>query len=253
MEARFDVPERPRKPRSSGRTHILDKGLGSRAVADLLEVAAETVDLVKLGWGTSAVSGSVVHTVAAYHDADLEVCLGGTLLEFAHLTGQVPAYERWIQQLGLTCVEVSDGAYEMQEADKLKLIESFAADYVVYSEVGSKDAEVVVSPYKWVAAVKRELEAGATAVILEGRETGTAGLYRTTGEIRMGLVDELLESGVPPARMIFEAPEKKSQAWLMEHVGYDVNLANIRPEDALAVETLRLGLRADTLLGRHGK
>lgn len=247
------LPSRAQKPRTSGRTHLLDKGLGPRSVADVIEVAGPVIDLVKLGWGTSVVSGMVAEKVAAYQAADIDVCLGGTLLELACLQGRVSAYRQQVEDLGIACVEVSDGTYEMPEDVKLQLIEDFAADdYVVYSEVGSKDAATIVSPYRWVAAVKRELEAGATAVILEGRESGTAGLYRESGEIRMGLVDELIESGVAASRLVFEAPGKTSQSWLMQHVGYDVNLGNIRPDDALAVETLRLGLRADTLMDRHG-
>ncbi len=252
MNHAFTLPERAAKPRRSGRTHLLDKGLGPRAVDDLLEVAGDVIDLVKLGWGTSLVAADVRDRVRRYRAADVEVCLGGTLVEFAWLRGELDAYRRWVDDLGITCVEVSDGTLEIPDDDKVAMIRDFATDFTVYSEVGSKDADTIVSPSRWVAAVHRELEAGATGVILEGRESGTAGLYRQSGELRMGLVDDLVHSGVSTDQLVFEAPGKTGQVWLLRHVGMDVNLANIRPDDAIAVETLRLGLRSDTLLDVAG-
>lgn len=248
MSHTFTLLERGGKPRDSGRTHLLDKGLGRRAVEDLVEVAGGVVDLVKLGWGTSLVAADVRERVRQYREADIEVCLGGTLVEYAWLRGELDVYRRWVEHLGITCVEVSDGSLDIPEDDKLAMIRDFATDFTVYSEVGSKDADTIVSPSRWVEAVHRELEAGATRVILEGRESGTAGLYRQSGELRMGLVDDLVHSGVATDRLVFEAPGKTGQVWLLRHVGLDVNLANIRPDDAVAVETLRLGLRSDTLL-----
>lgn len=247
MTATLPLPPRPDKPRTAGRTHLLDKGLGRRAVEDLIEVAGDLVDLVKLGWGTSVVARSVADRVRLYQEADIQVCLGGTLLEYAWFHDSMDAYRALVEELDISCVEVSDGTVDMPTDDKLGLIVDFARTHTVYSEVGSKDAAEIVSPSRWVVAVKQELEAGADGVILEGRESGTAGLYRASGELRMGLVDDLVESGVPPERLIFEAPVKEGQVWLLRHIGRDVNLANIRPEDAVAVETLRLGLRADTL------
>lgn len=248
MSHDFTLPPRAAKPRTAGRTHLLDKGLGPRAVEDLLEVAGDVIDLVKLGWGTSLVVAGVERRVQLYQDAGVDVCLGGTLMEVAWKRGEIDAYRRWVEHLGISCVEVSDGSLDIPETEKLELIRDFARDYIVYSEVGSKDAETIVSPSRWVQAVHRELEAGAAGVILEGRESGTAGLYRASGELRMGLVDDLVHSGVSTDQLVFEAPGKTGQVWLLRNVGLDVNLANIRPDDAIAVETLRLGLRSDTLL-----
>lgn len=247
----FTLPTRDAKPRRGGRTHVIDRGLGRHAVEDAIEVAADIIDLVKLGWGTSLVAAGVEDRVRTYQQAGIEVCLGGTLVEYAWLTDQLDAYRAWVDRLGIDCVEVSDGTIEMPEDAKLGMIADFARDFTVWSEVGSKDADTIVSPSKWVAAARRELDAGATGVILEGRETGTAGLYRQSGELRMGLVDDLLASGVGTHELVFEAPGKTGQVWLLGKVGPDVSLANIRPDDAVAVETLRLGLRSDTLADRH--
>lgn len=239
------------KPRDTRRTHILDKGMGTRQTQDVLETTGDRVDLAKLGWGTALVTQKLREKIDLYKGADVDVCLGGTLLEVYNRRKEVDRFADYIGELGLTHVEVSDGAVEMPRDEKLALIERFAGDFTVYSEVGQKDPEVVVTPAKWVAAIKAELEAGATKVILEGRESGTAGMYRTSGEIRMGLVDEILDAGIQPERLVFEAPRKDSQVWLIRHIGPNTNFANIPPEDVISLETLRLGIRADTLLDFH--
>ena len=239
------------KPRDVRRTHILDKGMGVRQVQDVLETAGTYIDLAKLGWGTALVTSGVEEKIGLFNAAGVDVCLGGTLLELYIQRGDVDRFESHLTELGLTHVEVSDGTIEMALDEKLALIERFSTSYTVYSEVGSKDPDVVVTPAKWVAAIKAELEAGATKVILEGRESGTAGMYRTSGEIRMGLIDEILDSGIPPEKLVFEAPKKDSQIWLIRHVGPDINFANIPPEDVISLETLRLGIRGDTLPDFH--
>jgi phosphosulfolactate synthase len=216
-----------------------------------LQLAGTFVDLVKLGWGTSVVTPNLTEKLEAFRAHDVEVCFGGTLFELAYLQGRVDEYANWLRELNITALEISDGALEMDGADKLKLIEKLSADLTVYSEVGSKDAAAIVTPARWVRSIKQELEAGAARVILEGRESGTAGMYRESGEIRMGLIDEILESGVPVDLLVFEAPTKPQQVWLINHIGPNINLGNIAPEDALPLETLRLGLRADTLLTIH--
>jgi phosphosulfolactate synthase len=230
----------------------LDKGLGPRQIEDLLEVAGHLIDLVKLGWGTALVTGHLEEKVRLYQQAGIDLCLGGTLLELYSHRGELDQFEEYVESLGLTHVEVSDGTLELPIEEKTALISRFAENFTVYSEVGQKDPEVVVTPVKWVRAIQAELDAGASKVILEGRESGTAGMYRTSGEIRMGLIDEILDAGIPPASLIFEAPNKASQTWFIRHIGVDVNLANVPPEDVIPLETLRLGLRADTLLDIHG-
>ena len=219
----------------------------------MIDVAGDLIDLVKLGWGTALVTSGVEEKVALYQQAGLDVCLGGTLLEVYSHRGEVELFEDYLEALGLTHVEVSDGTIELPIEEKIELISRFADRYTVYSEVGQKDPDVVVTPAKWVRAIQAELAAGASKVILEGRESGTAGMYRTSGEIRMGLIDEILDAGIDPEKLIFEAPNKASQTWLIKHIGVDVNLANVPPEDVIPLETLRLGLRADTLLDIHGE
>jgi phosphosulfolactate synthase len=247
----IDLPARPQKPRSIGRTHLLDKGLGTSAIRDLLDVASDSIDLVKLGWGTSLVTQGLEEKIACYTERGIDVCVGGTLLELVYLKGKVDAFVDWIGVLGLKHVEVSDGVVRIPAEDKSELISRLAKDFVVYSEVGSKDQNVVVTPAKWVAEIKRDFDAGASLVILEGRESGTAGMYRDSGEIRMGLIDEILDADIAQDTLLFEAPHKENQVWLMRHLGPHVNLGNVAPEDSIAVETLRLGLRSDTLLDLH--
>jgi phosphosulfolactate synthase len=239
------------KPRDARRTQILDKGLGQRGVRDIVEVSGDLIDLAKLGWGTALVTNGLSEKIDIYKSAGISVCLGGTLLEVYNQRGEVERFEELVDALGLEDVEVSDGAIGLPLDEKAALISRFAEKYTVYSEVGQKDPEAVVTPAKWVHAILAELDAGATKVILEGRESGTAGMYRTSGEIRMGLIDEILDAGIPPEKLIFEAPTKASQTWFIKHVGVDVNLANVSPEDAISVETLRLGLRADTMADFH--
>ncbi len=252
MKDLLNLPSRSSKPRTTGRTQVLDKGESLRHLEDQLELVGEYVDLARLGWGTSLVTSKLEDKIALYKRFDIEVCFGGTLFELAFLKERVAEYASWLKHLGVTSVEISDGTLEIEQKRKSELIESFAKDgFRVYSEVGSKDAEVIVSPIRWVKQIQAELEAGATYVILEGRESGTAGMYRTSGEIRMGLVDEIVESGVPVERLVFEAPKKSQQVWLLKQIGGNANLANIALSEVIPVETLRLGLRSDTLRHFH--
>jgi phosphosulfolactate synthase len=173
------------------------------------------------------------------------VC-GGTFFEVVWARAKLDEYRAWLTKHAFTHVEISDGVVDMPRDVKLELISELARDFTVLSEVGSKDAEVVFAPYQWVEWIKEELGAGAWKVITEGREGGTAGIYRPSGEMRTGLVDEIVH-GVEVSDVIFEAPTKASQAWFVKHFGPGVNLGNIPPEEVIPLETLRLGLRADTL------
>jgi phosphosulfolactate synthase len=246
------VPARPAKPRTIGRTHAIDTGLGVGSIEDQLSVSGPLVDLAKLGWGTSLVTADLAAKIEAYRRHQVDVCFGGTLFELAYLQGRHHEYADWVADQGVTTIEISDGAVEFRGDDKLELIEKLASRFLVLAEVGSKDDSAIVSPARWVRAIRAELEAGAGYVILEGRESGTAGLYRQTGEIRMGLVDEIIESGIPLERLVFEAPQKAQQVWRLQALGPTVSLANIALSDVIPVETLRLGLRADTLNDVHG-
>jgi len=240
------LPQRTAKPRESGLTLMLDKGLGPRQVEDILEVAAEYIDLVKLGWGTAVITPGLQRKLDIYRAAAIPVFLGGTLFEAYYLRGQFDAYRHLLSALALTHVEVSDGSLEMAPEEKLQCIRLLAEDFRVLSEVGSKDADKIMPPYKWVHLIQAELEAGSWKVICEARESGTAGLFRPNGEVRSGLVEEIVDHvGAQP--VIFEAPRKPQQVWFIHQLGQHVNLANIGPEEVIPLETLRLGLRADTL------
>jgi phosphosulfolactate synthase len=242
----LDLPGRSPKPRTAGLTHVIDKGLNLREIEGLFDTAGEYVDIVKLGWGTSYVTRNLEKKIALYRSFDTPVVCGGTLFEAVFARGKLDEYKRWLAEQRFSHVELSDGAIEIPRERKLELIEEFARDFTVLSEVGSKDAEVNFAPYLWVEWIKEEQAAGAWKVITEGREGGTAGIFRPTGEMRTGLVDEIAHE-VDTADLIFEAPTKAAQAWFVKHFGPEVNLGNIPPEEVIPLETLRLGLRADTI------
>jgi len=241
------LPSRSAKPREKGVTHVLDRGLSLAQVDGLIEVAGGFVDIVKLGWGTALATQNLEPKLARYAEHGIPVVLGGTLTEVAIRQGRVDELAAWLHELGLTHVEISDGSIAVEPAVKLDLIRRFAADgFTVLSEVGSKDNEKIMAPYVWVEEIQSELEAGSSKVICEARESGTAGIYRADGEPRMGLIDEIAHS-IDVDRVMFEAPRKEQQVWLLRRFGPDCNLGNIAPDDVLSLETLRLGLRSDTL------
>jgi phosphosulfolactate synthase len=242
----LEIPSRPAKPRQIGLTHVMDKGHTLSHVEGYFAACGDYVDIVKLGWGTSYVTHNLREKVALYRSLGVPVVLGGTLLEVALSQGKFDAWRSWVSDLGLTHVEVSDGSITLPHDEKLGYIESLAKDFVVLSEVGSKDTAAVVAPYRWVEMITTELAAGAWKVITEARETGNAGLYRPDGEIRTGLVDEIVHS-IDHEQLLFEAPQKPQQVWFITTFGPNVNLGNIPPEEVIALETLRLGLRSDTL------
>jgi phosphosulfolactate synthase len=225
---------------------VIDKGLGPRMWEDVLDTAGGFIDIVKLGWGTAYVTQNLARKLEVLRAAGKPVVIGGTFLEAVIAQDKIDEYKSWVRDLGITHVEVSDGVIDLPRERKLELISELARDFTVLSEVGSKDSEVVFAPYQWVEWIKEELAAGAWKVIMEGREGGTAGIYRPTGEMRTGLVDEIAHE-VAISDLIFEAPTKSSQAWFIRHFGSSVNLGNIPPDEVIALETLRLGLRADTL------
>jgi phosphosulfolactate synthase len=242
----LDVPARSPKPRRSGLTHVIDKGLNLREIEGLFDTAGDYVDIVKLGWGTSYVTRNLEKKIALYRSFDTPVVCGGTLFEAVFARGKLDDYKRWLAEQRFSHVEISDGAVEIPRERKLELIAEFSRDFTVLSEVGSKDADVNFAPYLWVEWIKEELEAGAVKVITEGREGGTAGIFRPTGEMRTGLIDEIAHE-IDVADLIFEAPTKPAQAWFVKHFGPEVNLGNIPPGEVIPLETLRLGLRADTI------
>jgi phosphosulfolactate synthase len=228
-------------------THVIDRGLSVAEVEGLLEVAGECVDIVKLGWGTALVTANLEPKLERYAAHGIPVVLGGTLTELAIRQGKVEGLIAWLRELGLRHVEVSDGTLPLEPEVKSHLIGLLVAnDFVVLAEVGSKDAAFIMAPYVWVEQIERDLQAGAWKVIAEARESGTAGIYRADGEVRTGLIDEIAHA-VDTDQLIFEAPQRAQQVWLLKRFGTECNLGNIAPDDVLSLETLRLGLRSDTV------
>jgi phosphosulfolactate synthase len=230
--------------RDGGLTHVLDKGLGPRAWEDILENAGEYIDIVKLGWGTAYVTANLARKLEVLEGKP--VVIGGTFFEAVYVRGKLEEYKQWLAKLGITHVEISDGTIEIPRGRKLELIAEFARDFTVMSEVGSKDPAVVFAPYEWVEWIREEKAAGAWKVITEAREGGTSGIFRPDGDMRTGLIAEI-EHAVDFHDLVWEAPTKASQAWFVKHFGPEVNLGNIPPEEVIPLETLRLGLRGDTL------
>ena len=225
---------------------MIDRGLSVAEVESLLEVAGECVDVVKLGWGTALVTANLRPKLDRYAARGIPVVLGGTLTELAIRQGRVEGLVAWLTELGLRHVEVSDGTIALEPQVKRELIERLARDFTVLAEVGSKDVDFIMAPYVWVEQIERDLAAGAWKVIAEARESGTAGIYRADGEVRTGLIDEIAHA-VDAERLIFEAPRREQQVWLLKRFGTECNLGNIAPGDVLSLETLRLGLRSDTV------
>jgi len=231
-------------PRAGGLTHVLDKGLGPRAWEDLLETCGGLIDVIKLGWGTSYVTANLRRKLDVLRDKS--VVLGGTFFELVYARDKLEDYKRWLRELGLTHVEISDGTVEIPRERKLELVADFAREFTVLSEVGSKDSAVEFTPDEWTRWLREELDAGAWKVVTEAREGGTSGIFSPAGEMRTELVGEIA-SEVELADVIFEAPTKSSQVWFIKQFGPEVNLGNIPPDEVIPLETLRLGLRGDTL------
>jgi phosphosulfolactate synthase len=242
----LDLPPRSEKPREQGITHVIDRGLSVAEVESLVEVAGAAVDLVKLGWGTAVVTENLDAKLACYRAHGIPAMLGGTLTELAIAQGRLEQLIAWLHELGLRHIEISDGTIDLAHERKLELIERLSREFVVLSEVGSKDDARIMAPYVWVEQIEQELEAGAWKVVTEARETGNAGIFRADGEVRMGLIDEIAHA-IAPERLLFEAPRKEQQVWFLHRFGSEVNLGNVVPQDVLSLETLRLGLRSDTV------
>ena len=240
-----ELPERTQKPREGGYTMAMDKGLSLREAEDFLSVAEAYVDIVKLGWGTSFVTPNLDKKIALYQKHGIPVYFGGTLFEAFVIRNQFDDYVELLKRYNVTHAEVSDGSVIMPHELKLKYIAKLAENYTVLSEVGSKDVDKIIPPYKWIELMRKELDAGAWKVIGEAREGGNVGLFRSSGEVREGLVEEILTQ-IPSEKILWEAPQKGQQVWFIELLGANVNLGNISPNEVLPLETIRLGLRGDT-------
>jgi phosphosulfolactate synthase len=239
------LPQRTEGPREDGLTMMMDKGLSLRQAEDFLSASGHLTDIIKLGFGTSLVSRDVKEKVKLYHNAGMKVYVGGTLFEAFLVRNDLKGYLKYINDLGLQTIEVSDGSIQIDHKEKCRLIAKLAQNFTVVSEVGSKEAGILIAPAKWISMMKAELGAGSWKVIAEARESGTVGIYRPNGTAHVVLVNRIL-SKVPSEKIIWEAPMKAQQAWFIKHIGANVNLGNIAHDDVIPLETLRLGLRGDT-------
>lgn len=242
----LDLPYRTAKPRAAGLTHVLDKGVAPVTAAAVLDVAGEFIDIWKIGWGIAYVDNGLAAKLELLAAHDVGGCLGGTMLELAWRQGKAAECLAWAADVGFARVEVSRGTVDMTLTEKQELIELAARRFLVLSEVGSKDPGGSPSPEQWGLEAAADRDAGASLVVAEGRESGTVGIYRGSGTVRREIVDALIDA-VGPSRVLFEAPRKEQQVWFIRELGPDVNLGNIALDEAVSLETLRLGLRSDTM------
>lgn len=245
IESFLDLPERAQKPRATGVTAVIDGGFPAVDVRGVLEAGGAYLDLWKFGWGTAYVDPGLAEKLELLRRHGVGSCPGGTFLELANQQGRATTCLDWCARRGFSHVEVSNGLLGLPRQAKSRLIELARQRFTVWSEVGAKDPGIPVDVATWVREVDGDLEAGASRVVIEGRESGTVGAFRADRSVRADLVDALLDK-FGGAALVFEAPHREQQAWFVRHVGTDVNLANVNPREAIAVETLRLGLRADT-------
>lgn len=239
------IPDRIKKPRAHGITMVMDKGLSINEVKNFMSIAHPHVDMVKLGFGTAFVTPDLKAKLEVYRSYDMPVYFGGTLFEAFIIRNEFEEYINVCRDFGVSFMEVSDGSITIPHAEKCGYIEKLTKHGVVLSEVGSKDAAHIIPPYKWIELMRAELESGSSYVIAEAREAGNVGIYRGTGEVREGLVQEILTQ-IPAEKIIWEAPQKAQQLYFLELIGCNVNLGNIAPTEMIALEAMRIGLRGDT-------
>ena len=239
------MPERNQRPRTSGITMVMDKGLSITEVHNFMSISSPHVDIVKLGFGTSYVTPNLREKIEAYQSYDIPVYFGGTLFEAFLIRNQFEDYIAICKDYKIDYMEVSDGSVTIPHAEKCGYIEKLTKHGTVLSEVGSKDAAHIIPPYKWIELMKAELSAGASYVIAEARESGNVGIYRGSGEVREGLVQEILTQ-ISGEKIIWEAPQKAQQLYFLELLGCNANLGNIAPSEVISLEAMRLGLRGDS-------
>jgi phosphosulfolactate synthase len=239
------IPERTKQPRQYGLTMVMDKGLSLRDAENFISVGAPHTDIVKLGFGTSFVTPNLRAKIELYQAHNIPVYFGGTLFEAFVIRNQFDDYIAMCKDYKIDVIEVSDGSIEIPHTEKCGYIEKISKFAKVFSEVGSKDAAHIIPPYKWIELMSAELSAGASYVIAEAREAGNVGIYRGSGEVREGLVQEILTK-IPAEKILWEAPQKAQQLYFLELIGCNVNLGNIAPSEIIPLEAMRIGLRGDT-------
>tara|TARA_B100000941_G_C28489694_1_gene547144 strand:+ start:880 stop:1635 length:756 start_codon:yes stop_codon:yes gene_type:complete len=240
-----NLPKRKSKPRSEGMTMVIDKGSSLQQCKDLIESSSEYIDVIKFGWTTSNFINNLKKKIKLFKDSDINVYFGGTLFEAFAVRNQINEYISILKEYDLNLAEVSDGSISIPHKKKCEYIEKLSKHVTVFSEIGSKDEKKIIPPYKWIKQMKAELSAGSKKVIGEARESGSVGLFRSSGEVRQGLVEEILTE-IPKEKIIWEAPLKTQQVWFVKLLGSNVNLGNISGKEVISLETIRVGLRGDT-------
>ena len=240
-----DIPNREKKPRENGLTMMMDKGLSVNDTKNFIDMCSPHTDIVKLGFGTSAVSPHIETKIKLYQDAGLKVYLGGTLFEAFIIRDMYEEYKSLLRKWNITMCEVSDGSIELDHVKKCEYIADLSKEFLVVSEVGSKDEKKLIAPYKWIELMQKELDAGSWKVIAEAREGGNVGIFNKGGDVRSDLIDEILTK-IPTEKILWEAPKKPQQVWFIKLLGPNVNLGNISWDEIIPLETLRIGLRGDT-------
>ena len=240
-----DIPERSLKPRELGITMVIDKGSSLQECKNLIESSSDYIDFVKFGWTTSNFSKNLKEKIELFKKANINVYFGGTLFEAFAIRDQFQDYINILKEYDLKYAEVSDGSISIPHKKKCEYIEKLAKYVIVFSEIGSKDEKKIIPPYKWIKQMKAELNAGSWKVIGEARESGSVGLFRSSGEVRQGLVEEILTE-IPTEKILWEAPQKVQQVWFVKLLGPNVNLGNISGNEVISLETIRVGLRGDT-------
>ena len=239
------IPERDEKPRKKGMTMVMDKGLSVQEAINLCESSGHLIDFLKLGFGTSLVSKNVKEKIKVYKDYNIRPYFGGTLFEAFIIRNKLEGYKEYVNSFGLDLIEISDGSMHMEHDVKCEYIRKLSSEYTVISEVGSKEAEIIIAPNKWIKMMNKELDAGSLYVIAEARESGNVGIYRSNGNAHVVLINKILAK-VDQHKIIWEAPVKSQQVWFVRLLGADVNLGNIATNEVISLETIRLGLRGDT-------
>ncbi|MEO0310743.1 MAG: hypothetical protein RIQ89_400 [Bacteroidota bacterium] len=240
-----NLPDRSTKPRNKGLTMVMDKGISVREAENLVDGSGEYIDLIKLGFGSSLITPRLKDKLSIYSNAGIPVYLGGTLLEAFIIRNQVDDYVKLLESLKLTHAEVSDGSITIEHDIKCEYIRRLSKYVTVITEVGSKEEGIIIHPNKWIEMIEKEQQAGAWKVIAEARESGTVGIYRPSGKAHVVLINKILAK-IKPENIIWETPNKSGQTYFIKLLGADVNLGNISPNEVIAVESLRMGLRSDT-------
>lgn len=239
------IPNRTKKTRDIGLTMVMDKGLSVREAEDLVYSSSDYIDIIKLGFGTAIISKNIKKKIQLYQKNNIKVHVGGTLFEAFIIRNMFDDYIKFVEELNLNTIEVSDGSIDLNHKIKCEYISDLSKKFTVFSEVGYKKSNRILAPSKWIKLMKQELDAGSWKVIAEARESGTVGVFRKDGEIRSDLIEEIL-SKIPNEKILWEAPKKDQQVWFIKLMGANVNLGNIDPRSVIPLECLRLGLRGDT-------